>query len=242
MLGADHVVWIVAFVLYAIDAARILSPREVLLVELSRGRLAADFSGRPFGGAGRVLAFGPLLLPHRAVFVAPWGTGWSEGPGLGAALQSLRELRAALPVVRIFATEAFGVLFLVGPLLTLALGPDVAVLYIAIVVYPTVLAATAPLCWQRRELGLTSARCARLSLEIVACPAFLPNLVRKITTAQPLAVDGGQVLLATTSPDARAELISQLENRAEELLEELESDETTPGQIRFYLHTLTSAR
>src|SRR5262245_44882918 len=162
MHGADHVVWIVAFLLYAIDAARVLSPREVLLVEMGRGGLAADFMGSPFGAAGRVLTFGPLLLPHRAVFVAPWGTAWGETPGLGATLQSLQELRRSLLAVRIFATEAFGALFVAGPLLTLLLGPDAAVLCIAIVVYPTALVAIAALWWQRRELGLTGARCARL--------------------------------------------------------------------------------
>src|SRR5262249_11256517 len=184
--GADHAIWVVAFLLYAIDAARVLAPREIMLVEASHGRLDAHFGGSPIGGAGRILAVAPLLLPHRGVFVAPWGQARKESAGLAETLRSLQELRRALLVVRLFAAEAFGTLFVLGPVLTLVLGPDAAVLYTAIVIYPTVVVAIAALWWQRRDLSLTNERCARLSLEILVCPAFLPNLARKITTAQPL--------------------------------------------------------
>src|SRR5262245_53019281 len=108
--GADHAIWVVAFLLYAIDAARVLAPREIMLVEASHGRLDAHFGGSPIGGAGRILAVAPLLLPHRGVFVAPWGQARKESAGLAETLRSLQELRRALLVVRLFAAEAFGTL------------------------------------------------------------------------------------------------------------------------------------
>src|SRR5262249_26819255 len=155
---------------------------------------------------------------------------------------SLQHLRRALVVVRIFATEGFGVLFVLGPMLTLVLGPDAAVLYTAIVLYPTVVVAIGALWWQRRDLSLTNGRLARLSLETLVCPAFLPNLVRRITAAQPIAVDGGQILLASAAPDLKNEFIAELENRTEELLEDVGSDEAAQGQLRSYLDRLRAAR
>ena len=240
--GADHAIWVVAFLLYAIDAARVLAPREIMLVEASHGRLDAHFGGSPIGGAGRILAVAPLLLPHRGVFVAPWGQARKESAGLAETLRSLQELRRALLVVRLFAAEAFGTLFVLGPVLTLVLGPDAAVLYTAIVIYPTVVVAIAALWWQRRDLSLTNGRCARLSLEILVCPAFLPNLARKITTAQPITADGGQILLAEATPDRKEEVLTLLENRTEVLLADLQLDDSTHGHLRSYLAALRTTR
>jgi hypothetical protein len=65
--GGDHAIWIVAAVLYVLDAARLLAPREFLLVEGARGRLTPTLANAPFTLAGRIVAFGPLLRPDRAV-------------------------------------------------------------------------------------------------------------------------------------------------------------------------------
>jgi hypothetical protein len=70
--------------------------------------------------------------------------------------------------------------------------------------------------WQHRNFGMTSMRCAGIGLEVLVCPAFLPNLVRKITTLRPL------------------------ETRAEELVEA--ADPQGREQLRAYLATIRSGR
>ncbi len=47
-----------------------------------------------------MLAFGPLYLPHRGVFVATWGRPWMDAAGLQATLGSLARLRAYLDGLR----------------------------------------------------------------------------------------------------------------------------------------------
>src|SRR2546425_804433 len=104
--GADYTIWIVAALLYVSDAAKLLSPRQLLLVEAGRGRLAAAFSATPYTIAGRVLSFAPLLLPYRGVFVAPWGSAWTDGARLKKVLESLERLRGSLRGARLLVATA----------------------------------------------------------------------------------------------------------------------------------------
>ncbi len=234
--GADYAIWVVAFVLYVGDAARLLAPREMLLVEAGAGRLAGVFSEYPFTVAGRVLTFSPLLRPHRGAFVAPWGGVWTDGaPAVVGAIEGLGR---SLGVARGIAVWTFALVFVMGPVLTALLGPDAAVLVVAAILYPTVVATIATLWWRRRAFGFTSARMAWLSIEILLCPAFLPNLVRKLTVPLPIAVDAAQILVAMAAPEVRNPLLERLERRAEELVAEAPADEPVRAELGVYLATL----
>jgi hypothetical protein len=240
--GADYTIWVVALLLYVSDAAKLLAPRELLLVEAGRRHLAASFSEHPFTLAGRVLTFSPLLLPQRGVFVARWGTAWSPESVLRATLESIERLRSSLLLVRALAVWASAVLFVAGPALTWWLGTSAAVLYTAAALYPTTIVAVVWLWWRRRALGLTAGRAARASAEILLCPAFLPNLVRKITGAQPVAVDAAQILVATASPGVRKGLLTRLERRTQELIEAIDSEQPEAVALRAYLATVRATR
>jgi hypothetical protein len=240
--GADYAIWILAFGLYVVDAAKLLSPQELLLVEAGPRRFAAAFSASPFTLAGRVLTFCPLLLPHRGAFVAPWGRPWVDRIRLAAALEPLERLRAALRPLRAPATVSFVLLFVLGPALTAWLGTDAAVVCTAIALYPTVVGAVAMLWWRRRTLHLTAKRTAWLSLEILACPAFLPNLARKLTLASRVEADGAQILVATASPDVRQRFVAQLQNRTEELIEATSPAGPEREQLSAYLATVKAAQ
>lgn len=232
---ADHAVWIVAFLLYACDATKLLPPRELLLVEAGRGRLGTGFSDQPFTLAGRILAWAPLLRPHRGVFVAPWGRVWVEPDALAATLAAVERRRGVLGGARVLALVAFALLFVAGPVLTRLLGADAAVLLVAAALYPTVLAAIVWLWWRRRRLELSGLQALGVSAEILVCPAFLPNLVRKLTARLPIEADGAQVLAAAAPAEVKAQLLTRIETRAEELLRD-------DAGLRAYLDAVRSAR
>jgi hypothetical protein len=241
--SSDYVIWVVAALLYVWDSAKLLSPRDLLLVEAGRRRLAAAFSESPFTLGNRILAFGPLLLPHRGVFVALWGRSWVKPDVLAATIRSVESLRDALLVVRVLATWAFGLLFIAGPVLTLAMGPNAAVVYTAVAVYWTGLTAALVLWWQRHELGLTAARAVWVGIEILVCPAFLPNLVRKITATHAIETDGAQFLFATATPEMKEQFVSRLENRTEHLLDtEAPGDEQGLEELRSYMKLVRAAQ
>lgn len=232
LAGPGQTIWLVAFLLYLGDAARLLSPGELLLVEARRQRLAAVFSEQPFTLLGRVLAFGPVLQPHRGVFVAPWGNPAADPGTLHATLEAIAQLRRALPALRGLAVAAFLLLFVIGPLLSRLLGPSAAIVYTAAALYPTAVAAAVMLWGRRRRLRLTTGQAVRISLEILLCPAFLPNLVRKVTTALPIPVDGAAILAATATDEAREQFLTRLERRLDDV------DETEHARLRAYLATL----
>lgn len=239
---ADYTIWIVAALLYALDAAKLLAPRELLLVEAGRGRLAAGFSANPYTIAGRVLAFAPLLRPDRGVFVAKWGSAWTNHVGLKPMLESIERLRGVLLVARVLAACAFGLLFVVGPALTLSLGTAPAILGTAAVLYPTAIAAMIFLWWRRRALRLTTTRLVGLCVEILVCPAFLPNLVRKITVVERVDADGAQVLMATAAPDVTSDFLTRLESRTEDLIAGTDPADPEHTRLRAYLTTVLGAR
>jgi hypothetical protein len=239
---ADYTIWLVALLLYVYDAARFLSPQELLLVEAGRGRLAPASSDNPFTARGRVLAFGPLHLPHRGVFVVTWGRAWVDGPRLSAALDSVGRLRDALTPARVPAALGGALLFVVGPVLTLRLGPDAAVVYTAAALYPTAVAAIVVVWWRRRAFRLSAARAAWLSVEMLVCPAFLPNLVRKVTGQEPVEADGAQILAATAADDVKTEFLERLETRTQAMLDETAPDPSAQADLRAYLATLRAAR
>ena len=235
----DFAIWLVALALYVGDAARLLTARQLLLVETGGDRLAAVFHAYPFTLGGKALVFAPLLLPQRGAFTAPWGRPWSPPATLRGALDAVTTLRGTLRPARILAAWTFIVLFVVGPLLTAVIGTDPAVLVVAALVYPTVLATIAVVWWRRRAWGLGRGAAALLSVEILVCPAFLPNLVRKITGVHRLDVDGAQVLVVAAADDVKADFLGRLEVRAEELMQGTDED---AAALRAYLEIVRAAR
>lgn len=116
-----------------------------------------------------------------------------------------------------------------------------AILYTAAVLYPTVIVAIAYLWWRRRALRLTTGRSVSASRSS-SVPAFLPNLVRKITALESIQADGAQVLVATAAADVKTEFLSRLESRTEELIEETGPDDPAQAHLRAYLATVRGAR
>jgi hypothetical protein len=97
------------------------------------------------------------------------------------------------------------------------------------------------LWWRRRALRLTTGRSVSASRSS-SVPAFLPNLVRKITALESIQADGAQVLVATAAADVKTEFLSRLESRTEELIEETGPDDPAQAHLRAYLATVRGAR
>ena len=239
---SDYTIWVVAALMYVCDAATLLPPRQMLVVEAARASLSAVFSQSPFTLGGRVLAFAPVLLPHRGVFVAPWGKPWTDDATLRATLASVDRVRRLLTLPRFLATWAFLLLFVAGPVMTSVLGTSAAIVYTAAALYPTALVAMATVWWRRRALGLTRAHAAWLSVEMLICPAFLPNLVRKLTTRHAINADAAQLLLAAGAAEVTSDLLDRVESRTEELIAECGPDESERQPLRAYLATVKAAR
>jgi len=205
----------------AVPAAR----TQFALVALAFACLAYAFVTSDFSVAN-VAQNSNSHLPARYRFAATWGS--HEGSLL---LWSL-----------MLATWGFALLFVVGPVLTLIVGPNAAVVYTAIGAYWTVFMAIFVVWWQRSAFGLTRAQAGWLSLDLVICPAFLPNLVRKITFTRPIDTDGAQLLFATAASDLKEDFVTRLEARTEGLLDGAVSEGPEPGELRSYVDVVRAAQ
>jgi hypothetical protein len=94
----------------------------------------------------------------------------------------------------------------------------------------------------RTAFGLTRGQAAWLSLDLLICPAFLPNLVRKITVPRPIDTDGPQLLFATAVSEVKEEFVTRLEGRTEDLLDGAVSDGPEPSELRSYVDTVRAAQ
>lgn len=174
--------------------------------------------------------------------MAPWGRAWSAAATLSAALASIASLRGVMRPARVLAAWSFLLLFVIGPVLTLTLGTDPAVLCVAALLYPTVLMTIAVLWWRRNAWRLSRGAAALLSLEILVCPAFLPNLVRKVTAAHAIEVDGAQLVVAAAAEDVKQEFLGRLASRAEVLINEAADDAEGQAALRSYLAVVRAAQ
>jgi hypothetical protein len=234
-------IWVIAFLFYAVDSAKLLLPREMLLIETRRGGLRTSLSAVPFLIAGRPLYFCPLHLPQRAVYRAAWGSMTNDAD-LDTALESLRGRRKPLLPFRVVATVMFTLLFFVGPSLTLFLGPDTAIVYLAGFVYVVALGSAAAVWFLKDHLAVAPGHAIRLGLELVLCPAFVPNIVRRITCSWKIEADGVQLGMVASTPDLREQLVNRVEVRVGELLEDLPADDPEAERLRAYMAAVAAAR
>ena len=239
---SHYTIWAVAFLFYLCDAARLIRWRDLLLVEAGRGRLGTRLSDAPFTLAGRVLTFAPIVRPDRGVFIASWGGKWSTDRDVTDAVASIERLRGSLGGVRLAAITGFALLFIVGPALTVFWGPGAAVLLTAALLYPALLGTVLVLWRKRHDLGLTATQTLGLGVELLVCPAFLPNLVRKITTKHRVDADAAQILAVVAAAEERDELFARLRTRADQLLNEASADEALQQELRSYLVMLGTPR
>jgi hypothetical protein len=85
-------------------------------------------------------------------------------------------------------------------------------------IYLPTVAAVVLLAWQRQALGLSRAVLASIALDVLACPPFAPNLVRRITWRMPLADPAA--FAREVLPAARERtLVARIEQRISLLLE-----------------------
>ncbi len=174
-----------ALAFYLLDSALLLYGNELVFVRSRAGwRNLAPSEALLFGR--HVLLPNPLT-PFAPLMRVCWSESASRGaPPVRAAapglLLALRPLQIGVMLLLLLIAVALpAMLFFYGQgLLLLALLVSVYALNIAITFW----------IWRRRAvLGLATRSCTILTVDLLACPPFAINLVRKITMLQPLAGD-----------------------------------------------------
>jgi len=203
---------IAAFYLY--DSALLLFSEEVLFMRWRGGWRASV--GSDFTLGGRYLALPALLLPGTPILRAHWPrqdavAGDDAGASMDAMARRLRPLAWSCRLVALL-------LFVAVPLALLRHWPSQWLLGLLLAIYLPTAVAVAWLAWQRQALGLSRAVLATIALDVLACPPFAPNLVRRVSLRMPLADPAA--FAREVLPAARERtLVARIEQRIGLLLE-----------------------
>lgn len=157
---------------------------------------------------GRYLMFPALLSPGTPVFRAAWSdAGVADAPAAEAVLTVLRPLRWAAWLVALALALA---LFALVPLALAIHLPPAGLLGLLALIYLPTLLAVAYLARRRSVLGLARRDVAAIAFDVLACPPFALNLVRRVSLrcglAQPAAAFAETVLEAASQARLRRAL------------------------------------
>ena len=195
---------ILAFYVY--DAALLLYADEVVFMRKARRWSAAIGDGAIVGG--RYLAFPALLSPGSPVFRAAWDAdlGGEVRPTTATVLGVLRPLRWQAWLLAL-------ALFAVVPLaLALHFPPTWLLGVLAVIYLPTALAML-HIARRREILGLTRREVAAIAFDVLACPPFALNLVRRVSLRCGLADAAPVFADAVLDAASRARLQQSLDAR-----------------------------
>jgi len=183
VLQAEWTLMALAASLYAWDSAQLLYANEGLLAPRGRDGWALHL-GSTLRLAGRELYVPSPLTLHRPLFRLAWRF---EAPAGGDPRWSERRAayRPLAPLVWAMAAALF-VLLPLGMWVALAIPmllAALALLYLAIVAALAWTALRAP------SLGIAPRRLAALAFELLVCPPFALNLVRRLSLELPVDED-----------------------------------------------------
>ena len=174
-----------ALALYLLDASLLLYGDELVFARARGGwRNLAVSESLVF--RRRVLLPNPLTpyVPLRRVCWSDQDSGTAQ-PQPDAArdfLRALRPLQIGVVILLLLIAVAL-------PAVLLAYGQGLPLLMLLALVYALNLGMAIWLWRQRAALGLAVRSCTILTVDLLACPPFAINLVRKITMQQPLPGD-----------------------------------------------------
>lgn len=213
-----------ALAFYLLDSALFLYGNELVFVHSRSGWRNVAASEALFFGR-RVLLPNPLT-PFAPLLRVWWSESVSRGapparaaaPGLPRAL---RPLQAGVMILLLLIA-------VVLPALLFFYGQGLLLLGLLVSVYALNIAMTFWIWWHRTVLGLATRSCTILTVDLLACPPFAINLVRKITMQQPPAGDPLLFARAQFTPAGFTSLCLLLARR---IRQELAADE--PGGERY---------
>lgn len=183
VLQAEWTLMALAAALYVWDSALLLYANEGLLTPRGRDGWALEL-GSTLRLAGRELYLPSPLTLHRPLFRLAWSF---EAPAAGDPGWSAR--RAAFRPLAPLVWGMAAALFVLLPLgLFSRFGEPMLIAALALL-YLDILAALAWAALRRTRLGIAPKRLAALAFELLVCPPFALNLVRRLSLEIPIGED-----------------------------------------------------
>ncbi len=207
---------------YAKDCLLLLHANEGVLESRSAHGWRVSFGSQSYTLSGRQPYLLRLFTPHRPAYRMSWAMAEDADSGLAWRDDVPGALLRVVPWTFAIGLALFG-------LVPLALHSHVSMaLLLASVglVYALIVAALVGV-WRRREpLGLSSRSWATLAAEVLLCPPYAVNLLRRLSIHASPSADLLATARARLDPRARAEVLRECAMRIQLQLEV--EDEDTP--------------
>ncbi|HJV62475.1 MAG TPA: hypothetical protein VJ743_16125 [Albitalea sp.] len=165
--------------LYLKDCLLLLDADEATLTRRTFGRWQAGFGLRDWKLAGREPFLCNPMLPHEPVFRLAWSMSGSTKSPARRPLEPPPVLTALQPMV----LATWLLLFAVLPFCVLTGMPTWFTVAAVAVLYANILASLVVLYRGRGQLDIEPGVLRLVALEIVLCPPYAANLVRKLSLA-----------------------------------------------------------
>jgi hypothetical protein len=183
--------------LYIYDAGVWLYGNEAVLTVTTRGVWKAGFARRFGTWRGRQLYFPNFVAPWRPAFKLVW----QYSSPTRSQHESWTDYTQPLGYLGPLVASLFVVLFVVLPPIVLARQGELTVLGLFVVVYLHVIAICGLLWKDRHRLKLTSRQFAALAFELLLCPPFAVNVVRRLSLSMPVGEDFSLASARLLSPE-----------------------------------------
>ncbi|RGE47071.1 hypothetical protein DZC30_01355 [Comamonas testosteroni] len=197
---------------YLYDAALLLKPEEGLLRRSSRRhRWLGLLASRGFELRQNWLLWPPIFLPHQPIYRLRWNAAQISLPGDAQAAQTLNDHASSFRAFTLPLYLLAALLFIALPVSLLVLHSELAQLISLALIYLCT-ASLSLLALRHARHGHSPKAVARsTALQILLCPPFALNVVRKLSLAHEVQTDLLQSAHALMDADQWGELSAQVE-------------------------------
>ena len=218
---------------YIADSFTLAFHNELLLAASSPKRWR--YVPRTAELAGKYLYVPNLFKPYQLLLKLRWHTDIHAGQSRDELILPVQQLAGALLVLQILVICLALQILLLFPLTIYLYGLGVLSLLLMLLIYSTILSAVVVVFFKRQQFNLSLSAYAKLAFEVLACPPFAINLLRKLGLSQSVTVDGlalvEHLLTADDYQQVLADIIQEVD-MMQVLLED--TDSTRYQQLQRY--------
>lgn len=197
--------------MYLKDCLLLLHRDEGVLVQSWSGQWRSGFGLQHWKLAGREPYVCNPFLPHQPVFRLHWRMTPASQKRWGSLAGATPELLSLRPwVIAIWL-----ILFILMPVALMSGMGWMPALCVVVVLYGVIVSALLFTHRRRAALGLDRAKFAVLAFELLACPPYAPNLLRRVsllrTVDEDLVVAGARLMTPARAADVRRACVSRVD-------------------------------
>jgi hypothetical protein len=198
--------------LYLYDSAILLFCNEAVLIARGKTQWLAGFGANRTTLRGKELYLPNPLRPTQALFRLAWQFEGLVLPGSQPWSETYKAFQGFSP----FVWSLLMLMYLLLPAVLFARFGDLMILSVFIMIYINVFAIVFKLWLDHGTLGLSHRNCAFMALDMLVCPPFAVNVIRKLSLRVPVTEDfalAAQRLLSVADWEVvRFELLERLDS------------------------------